>query len=139
MRIEGWEKQLSNYFETVKDMPFEWGTCDCLIFASDAVYICTGIDPMSKKKKSDPYPVRGAYTTKDEARELIKSYRKPLRDIMDVRFERKNVNFAKRGDVVFYKNAFGVCAGRGIAFFKSEDFGLEIINLSDCVLAWEIE
>lgn len=138
MRVEGWEKQLSDYFETVKDMPFEWGTCDCLIFASDACVITRGIDPMSKKKPSDPDTIRGQYDTQSGARLLIKKHRKSIRDIMDVHFKRKNINFAKRGDIVYYKNAFGVCAGRGVAFFKSEGLGLEIVKLSDCVMAWDI-
>lgn len=139
MRIEGWETKLNDYFESVRNVPFEWGACDCLIFASDAVKICTGIDPMSKKKKTDPDTIRGMYKTQDEARELIKKYRKSIRDVMDVHFVRQNVNFAKRGDIVFYNNAFGVCSGRGNAFFKNESEGLQIIKLSDCVLSWRVE
>ena len=137
MRQEGWETRLNDYFESVHNVPFVWGECDCLIFASDAVKAITGIDPMSKKKKGDPDTIRGLYTTQDEAKELVKKYRKSLRDVMDVHFERKDLNFCKRGDVVLYKNAFGICVGRGIAFFKSEGLGLQVVKIRECVLAWD--
>lgn len=139
MRIEGWEKRLNDYLAEMNSAPFQWGKCDCLIFASDAVKICTGIDPMSKKNTNDPETIRGMYQTKEEARALIKQYRKSIRDIMDVHFKRKPVTKAQRGDVVYYKQAFGVCAGRGLAFFKNFNSGVEAIKVKDCVLAWGVE
>ena len=138
MRKEGWEVRLSNYLEDAVKQPFEWGKCDCLIFASDACIAVCGIDPMNKKKKNDPETIRGLYKSETEAKELIKKYRKSIREIMDLHFPRKNKNFATKGDVVLYQNAFGVCAGRGIAFLKDENSGLTEVKISDCALAWDI-
>ena len=138
MRIEGWESRLNELLEKTHGESFEWGVCDCLMFSSDAVVACTGIDPMSKKKKDDPETIRGKYKSEAEARELIKKYRKSIRAIMDLHFDRKELPFCKRGDIVLYKGAFGVCGGRGIAYFKNESIGLEIVKIEDCLTAWDI-
>lgn len=138
MRIEGWERRLNDYLEKVRNELFNWGTCDCLIFASDVAVICTGIDPMNKKNNTDPETIRGLYQTKKEAVELIRKFRKSTPDIMDVHFVRKHVNFAGRGDIVYYKKAFGVCVGRGLAYFKNETKGFEVIKIRECKIAWEI-
>lgn len=136
--IEGWETKLSDYFVKVQSTPFKWGKCDCLIFASDACKIKSGKDPMSKKRPNDPDTIRGMYKTQDEARDLIKKYRKSTPDIMDAHFDRILPVKAQRGDVVFYKGAFGVSYGRGLAFFKSEK-GMETIQVKNCTKAWRVD
>jgi hypothetical protein len=138
MRVEGWEKLLDDYIQKMALRPFKWGKCDCLIFSSDWCKIATNIDPMSKKKAKDPDTIRGLYNSEESAKELIKQYRKSVRDIMDVHFKRLGVNFAKRGDIVLYKNAFGVVLGRGKVVLKTEN-GMISVNVSDCQLAWGVE
>lgn len=138
MRIEGWEKLLDCYIQETALKPFKWGVCDCLIFSSDWCRTATGIDPMSKKKNGDPDTIRGLYDSEETAKQLIKKYRSSVRDIMDVHFKRINVNFAKRGDIILYKNAFGIVLGRGKAVLKTET-GMTAVNVSDCQLAWGIE
>lgn len=138
MRLEGWEVRFADYLDRATFKKFKWGECDCLIFAADCVLVLTGIDVMAKKKRNDPPTIRGMYETEEEAKTLIKKYRKSIRDIMDVHFDRKSVNFAKRGDVVMYKNAFGICSGQGFAFFKDRDHKITLVKLSECKVVWDI-
>jgi len=138
MRPQGWEKMPDEYLVKTTSTPFEWGVCDCLIFTSDWCKIACGVDPMSKKKKTDPKTFRGKYKTEAEARTLIKSYRKSIREIMDVHFERIHPNFAQRGDIVLHKMSFGISIGRGKAMFKTEELGMVTIDLGDCGVAWRI-
>lgn len=140
MRVQGWELLLNDYIQKVAHVTFEWGVCDCLIFASDAAVIISGKDPMSRKLKGDPDTIRGKYKTKEEARKLIRQYRKSTPAIMDVHFDRINPNFSQRGDIVAANVnglAFGVCWS-GKAFFKTEKNGYTALNLSECKYAWRV-
>ena len=142
MRIEGWEKSLDLYIQGVSEKTFKWGACDCLLFVSDACVISCGVDPMSKKKKDDPETIRGKYDSKETAGELIKKYRKTKQGIMDIHFNRVDIAFAQRGDIVLNKLnegwTFGLVWG-GKAFFKSENEGFITRPLSECKYAWRVE
>ncbi len=138
MRIEGWEKLLDEYLVKMAKEPFEWGKNDCLIFTSDWCKMVRGVDPMSKFNDEDPETIRGMYSSEKEAKDLIKTYRKSARDIMNIHFSKISPNFAQRGDVVFYKMAFGIAIGRGQAVFNTEDKGLLNVKLGECNLAWRI-
>ena len=143
MRKEGWEKELDNYLQETMNRHFAWGDMDCLIFVSDACEKLSGIDPMKKKLKSDPETIRGLYDSENGAMELIKKYRKSMRHIMDVHFERIKPSFAQRGDVVMAELenglAFGLNVGRGKCFFKMKTEGYLTKPLSECLCAWRVE
>lgn len=142
MRIEGWEKSLDIYIQETSKKVFEWGKCDCLLFVSDACVITCGVDPMSKKIPTDPKTIRGMYHDKETATELIKKYRKTKQAIMDLHFQRVNVGFAQRGDVVLTKLNEGWTFGlvwAGKAFFKSENEGFIARPLTECKYAWRVE
>lgn len=142
MRKEGWEKELNDYMERMAHANFEWGVCDCLIYASDACVLLTGKDPMSKAKDSDPETIRGAYKSEKEAKALIRKYRRSTPNIMDVHFERINPNFSQRGDILGAKldtgMAFGVCWA-GKALFKTDTNGFTALDLNECKYAWRVE
>jgi len=142
MRIQGWESKLNEYLEAMIKKPFSWGECDCLLFVSDWCLIASGCDPMSQKIKGDPDTIRGAYSDEESAMALIAQYRKSLSHIMDVHFERQSVFKAKRGDIVMAKldngNTFGICIGRGNAFFKTDD-GMTPLKIDKCKIAWSVE
>lgn len=139
-RLENWTDDIYDYLKVMQSAEFEWGKCDCLIFVSDALKLICDVDPMSKKKKKDPKTIRGKYTTKEKAYELIKRHRKTMPAIMDAHFDRKPVNFAQRGDIVMAKvngsRSFGVVWNRGKAFFKAEGKGLVEIKVKECTHAW---
>jgi hypothetical protein len=140
-RVEGWEKILNKYIEETAHKHFSWGDCDCLIFASDACKIVSGIDPMKKKKSSDPETIRGMYDSRDGAYTLIKKYRRSVPNIMDVHFLRVHPSFAQRGDIVLAKiegPTFGICWG-GKAFFKTQTEGYYTLPLGKCKYAWRVE
>lgn len=137
LRKEGWEKLLDEYITSTALREFKWGECDCLIFASDACKLINGIDPMSYKKKGDPKTIRGAYATKEEAYLLIKKYRKTIKGVMDIHFERVPAMFAQRGDIVLHNKAFGVVMS-GKAFFKMETKGFLALEITDGMTAWHI-
>lgn len=139
MRNQGWEKDLDNYIVEQTSKYFKWGQADCLIFASDWCVICCNVDPMKAKKKNDPKTIRGLYSTEEEAKKLIKSLRKSTPDIMDVHFDRVLPNFLQRGDIAFYKMAFGIVIGRGYAMFNNEEKGLIKVKLEDCKIGWRVE
>ena len=142
MRIEGWEKRLDEYIQSMALREFVWGECDCLIFACDAAVTACGKDPMSYKLEGDPDTIRNSYKTELGAARLIKKYRDGMAGIMDVHFQRKPVAFAQRGDIVLAdvkgRETFGV-VWSGKAFFKMENKGLMHKPVADCKLAWSVE
>lgn len=142
MRVQGWEKILSDYITNVAEKDFQWGVCDCLIFVSDAALLSCGKDPMSKIKPEDPETIRGLYSTEYQAARLIAQYRDSLHDIMDVHFKPIKPPFAQRGDIVCANletgDTFGLC-WNGKAFFKSQNKGFKVTSLKECSLAWRVE
>lgn len=62
MRLEDWATRLREYIEASRDLPFEWGKRDCMLYAADAVQVQTGKDLAE--------PFRG-YTTEKQARRIL--------------------------------------------------------------------
>lgn len=142
MRNQGWEKELDLYIRDIAQKDFGWGSCDCLLFVSDASYLLCGIDPMSKKLDGDPETIRGRYKTRNEAARLIRRHRKSMRNIMDIHFRAIKPAFAQRGDIVMADlnegETFGLAVA-GRAFFKTETLGFITKPLNECRLAWRVE
>lgn len=134
MRKVGWEVLLDAYLRDVAEKEFAYGICDCVIFASDAVKIMTGIDPMLEgRDRYDDLKVGAA---------LIAKHRGGYFGIMDFYFERhKNVRKAQRGDVVVRNidghPAFGI-VWNGKAFFKGIERGLVSFPVVESGAAWVI-
>lgn len=143
MRLEGWENEFSLYIDKTMSKEFEWGVCDCLIFVSDSARIISGVDPMSYQREGDPETIRGAYSTAHGAIKLIKAYRKDLNDVIDACFKRIGVKYARRGDIVMTKldqgDTLGVVVDGGKAFFKMNDMGFHVENVSNCEIAWRVD
>lgn len=138
MRFEGWERNLDDYIQCMAYKSFNWGVCDCLIFVSDSCLITCGKDPMSYRGET----VRGCYSSRSEAENLIKQHRGSMMEIMDFHFERIKVGFAQRGDVILAEldngPTFGLVWG-GKVFFKTETDGYSVQPLSACKCAWRVE
>lgn len=135
MRIEGWEQRLEQYFADSALKEFEYGTLDCVCFASDAVLLICGTDPMAEG--------RGKYKTLKKGAELIKKHRGSYVGIMDYYFKRIPTVKAQRGDVLMIiqdaQPAYGVMGSGGMVFFKTRDKGLAIRRCDQCVMAWRVE
>lgn len=134
MRIENWDIALGKYILECAPKAFEYGVCDCVIFASDAVLLMTGIDPMLEG--------RGQYSNMRDGAMLIKKHRGSYEGIMDFYFERiENIRKTQRGDIVLKQTdegpAYGVC-WNGKGYFK-KDRGYTMHHLSDCEIAWRVE
>lgn len=52
-RRTDWPERLAIFLEAATQRPFEWGRCDCLLFAAEGVQAMTDHDPAA--------PFRGAY------------------------------------------------------------------------------
>lgn len=132
MRYEDWPERLNDYLS--KPHAFDWETCNCALFAADAVIAMTGHD--FAKVYRGPKTKRGMISRMlrvsggDVVTTAIKEGGNP-----------KQPSMAKRGDVVSIKyngmNILGICNG-GSSFFISENEGLIIIPTLKCSNAWEI-
>lgn len=46
-RAEGWPERLAEFLAERADVPFEWGSQDCVTVAADACVVLTGRDPIA--------------------------------------------------------------------------------------------
>lgn len=128
LRIEGWERRLNDYLESMKEVPFEWGKNDCTLFASQLSIIMINVDYMAD--------FRGKYTNEEQAKSLIASV-KDLKSHMYSLLEPIDLNFVRRGDLVMYQNALGICNG-SLSYFMTEKHGRVPVKTSKCDYAWKV-
>lgn len=139
MRIDGWEKRLSELIEENSKRKFEYGIFDCVLFACDAIKSLTGLNPRRIIAKE--------YQGEGEASKIIEEWGgiERIANIVADRyaFESIPVLFAQRGDIVMaeIKNlkSLGVCVGKKVAFPKLQG-GLVFMNIDSKLLikAWRI-
>ncbi|MFC3059521.1 DUF6950 family protein [Paenirhodobacter populi] len=129
-RIDGWETILVEKIEGARRRPFSWGAHDCATWAMDVRAALTGLPSAAEAW-------RGQYSTARGARRWLK--RHGWRDldalaagIMGDPLPR--VLAARRGDVVMFRGAMGICIGELAAFAGPEGFVL--VPLADCQTAW---
>lgn len=90
-RYEDWPLRLSNFLIEHRNLPFSYGTNDCLQFVGKAVFALTGADVLTKY---------GCYSTKEEADIIIKENGGIRRMIKDnLGNSGLHIMKAKRGDV----------------------------------------
>lgn len=93
MRKQGWEKLLADYLHEQRDIPFEWGVSDCILFAAH------GADLILEKDYSEEIELCGGYDEKG-ACEILEMHGGDIEGIFDEYFERHdNILMARRGDV----------------------------------------
>lgn len=126
-RIEGWEFALSQYLAEVKSIPFGWGTNDCCLFSANWVNQLIGIDYMAE--------FRDQYTNEEEALKIIEEHTNLVVEL-DSLLEPSAIPFARRGDIVMYKGALGICNGMHSYFMLEK--GLFPIKTSRCSNAWKV-
>lgn len=112
-RLLDWEDRLSAFIDANRSRSFEWGQWDCILMACSAVEAQTGVDPAAE--------YRGRYTDKEGAMLALRELGKGtlIRTMNDV-FPRRPVGKARRGDLVMFDGAAGVCMG-GQALFVGEE------------------
>lgn len=65
MKLPDWQKRFAEYILSRRNMPFQWGENDCILFAAKGFEAITG---------QDHYSQYLPYSTEDEAREILRNH-----------------------------------------------------------------
>lgn len=130
MRLEGWESLLNEEVEEARSQSFKWGFHDCLTWATNCLLAITGVDYLAE--------IRGTYKTQAGAYRLIKKRGKSLQDCVSQKLPEISIKMAKRGDLLMYNGALGICFGIN-GFFVTEESGLTPVKTLSCEYAWTID
>jgi hypothetical protein len=135
MRLEDWQARLASEVENWRNVPFAWGSADCLAFATACEVAIVG---------HSLFEDVGAYSSPKGASRVLRGMgeRKAVR-VLDERKERVAVNLARRGDwiltggrVAFF-GALGVVVGRNALVMTQA--GLAPYPMAQAVRAWKVE
>ena len=139
MRVENWDSKLQKIIrETIEKDKFQYGKNDCITFTQKCVEAITGKNIFKHKWKS----------LKD-GKALVKKLKQ--KDLLSAalwvaeqnNFKQININFAQRGDVLYYKSevdfegTLGICIGSQTMFNWSK--GVSLVKNTDCKYCWRIE
>jgi len=139
MRVENWDSKLQKIIrETIEKDKFQYGKNDCVTFTQKCVEAITGKNIFKHKWKS----------LKD-GKALVKKLKQ--KDLLSAalwvgeqnNFKLIDINFAQRGDILYYKDEFdwdgtlGVCIGSQTMFNWKK--GISLVLNSQCKYCWRIE
>ena len=135
-KIKTWQWVLNQYITECTGKPYQWGVFDCATFAADWVHKATGVDMLADW--------RGKYTNDEDSEALIQS--KNYDDFYHAvcaAFEQYGIEpvrggtQAKKGDVVLYGAALGICVGEFMAHINIEK-GLTFLRKRDDHVVWSL-
>lgn len=113
-RLPDWENRFNAWLDGLGEPEHAYGARDCALFACDAVFAQTGIDPGAE--------FRGKYSTEPGAARALKRIGAgSLEETTDSKLETGTVSLAMRGDIVMRQGSLGVVMGNGTALFIGED------------------
>lgn len=136
-RKEGWENELAVYLDKVSTRSFKRGKHDCALFVCNCIKILTGVDYAAE--------YRGKYKTKKEAFQMLKE--RGFEDLSKIAFGKlgdpyKNINFAKRGDLVTLDCKEGISLGiidmTGKRAVTTGEKALTYYPKDQWIQAWEV-
>lgn len=137
-RREDWAERLDSYFQSIRDLPFIWGSHDCCLMAANAIKAMTGHDPA--------YDFRGLYASAEDAGFALQDIGAgdvagTVAEILGAPLP--TVMKAQRGDIVMFQtpagDALGVVDLTGTFFFAvTPDKGLVRIPLRRAASAWRV-
>jgi hypothetical protein len=131
MRKHNWAEKLNLFLK--QDFAFDWATCNCALFAADAVEAMTGVD--------FAVDYRGLKTKKSIVKKLKKDFGDVESGATALLGKPLSPKFARRGDVVSYDfsegAALGICNGKQ-SYFVAEDKGLISIPTVETRKTWHI-
>jgi hypothetical protein len=114
-RREGWEGVFEKYIKDSVSVPFQWGVCDCVLWAGEWFRLLTGADVTED--------IRGKYDSKESAAALIES-KGGLVDGITERIPQRVIGFQKRGDlalcIIDGQETLGIIGACNFVFFKME-------------------
>lgn len=113
-RVSNWETALADYLAPLMaTAELKWGTMDCALFGAGAVLVMTGFDGAAA--------FRGKYSTATGSVRALKRYGAgSLEATFDAALPERPIGFARRGDLVMYDGAVGVCIGADALFMPRE-------------------
>lgn len=134
MKIEGWEKRLSEYIQAKEKEPFKWGENDCILFAAKAYEVITG---------EDHYSQYLPYSTKEEAYKILRK-NKGFEGIIgkNIGLGHNNYLMAKRGDPVLMNipdMTCGIVDDSGQYIIAPGENGIVRRPLSEAIYIWSIK
>ena len=109
-RISNWPSALVDHIDLNRDVPFEWGKHDCMLWGASCVEAITGADPAGD--------LRGSYSSALAAYRIIEDrggFEELIESLLPGGAEmRTHRNLAQRGDLVTTtdekgRRALGVC------------------------------
>lgn len=136
MRLEGWERRLDGVIAEWRGHSFSWGVSDCIMFVADAVRAVRCVDLFADW--------RNAYTTPDEARNLLADRGVSMTGEFDrLLGARKSWEFARRGDVGMIlspESPFGLTAAvvQGERCLAPMASGLAALRCRHLHLCWSV-
>lgn len=138
-RYPDWPERLKAAIEDARDLPFAWGTNDCVMFACNVMLEITGVD--------FAHEFRGSY---DDRRGAMRALQKcaglgleALADHLAAKHDIAEVPvaFAQRGDVMLLDTptgpALGICIGGEVAA-PQENASLAFVPAADARRAWAL-
>ena len=139
MRVENWDSKLQKIIkETIEKNKFQYGKNDCVTFTQKCVEAITGKNIFKHKWKS--LKDGKALVKKLKQKDLLSA---ALWVAKQNNFKLININFAQRGDILYYKDEFdwdgtlGVCIGDKTMFNWKK--GISLILNNQCKYCWRIE
>lgn len=131
MKQLDWQLRLSEFVRTRAHMPFEWGTNDCCLFASDAVQAMTGDD--------HAVDLRGYHSALAAAR-VIEQHGGLRQIATDALGEPHSPVFATVGDVVLLENVgremLAIC--NGINALAPGEKEMAVLSMDAALLVWKV-
>lgn len=129
MRLSNWESHLSEYIQSKRNKPFEYGVNDCCLFAAGAVEVVTGENPIPE--------FIGAYDSLKTSIKALKTIGAgTLEKTMDAKFTEIQIGYAQTGDLAFHDGSIGVIIDAD-ALFVSDD-GLVRISRDKWSKTWSV-
>ncbi len=130
MRVEGWDRILTEELAAAHEIEFQWGSQDCALWAASIIQKITGKD----------YGVdfRGRYSDSQAAYDVIHQRADGLNDLVSSYFELIDIRTAMRGDLVMKTGALGICFGINSCFLM-EHKGITAVPTLDCYYAWRVD
>lgn len=131
MKVKDYRDRLTEVINERRELPFAWGTNDCMILAADVVLAITG--------KDFAVDTRGKYDTPEGGIRILKRVlnQDNISGLLRSLFEEAHVAFARPGDIVYRKSNLygfdmicGICNGLH-SFFLTEDEGLTMMPTLD--------
>lgn len=143
MRIANWDIKLAEYIDGLRDMPFAWGSNDCITFTNKAMQIITG-KGYCDDWIGDYSNGRGAF--KHYRRKLSEQGYDGIIDALDNRLIRLDAKYPPRGTLIGRKSddvngvlpiALGVVISDLAAFLI--DDGLILSPIDETDLFWSVD